>query len=480
MAESDVLRDARARSRETRTTTWTLVYGGVLLVAMICAMALAVVHEAAGSLTAGASWLPYAVALAWSAGLLVACLTFGPAHAPPATAVWLLPSPIDRVSLLRRALAVTLVLAAALGALGGLTTALVSGAEDKVVALVPLGGLVGVALHQLALRAQARGSVRVVRTGAALTAAAVALVITSGRRPGMTWGIASFAPWVAGAAAIVAAAVILVSLFRWPTWLRRVSAPSLRAAGEVVDTAMRGAVMLDPSAFAVRDARRAGRRRGRATSVGVVRFRHGSAVLDFVARDAVAALRRGGTLLAKASWMLGVWAFGAIFAPAFGHRPSVVVAAVVVWGAVAAAGQGLATWLGSSSLWRLVPTRPQAVTAALAVTPLVVGWIVATAALAGAGVGAADALAWGVLLSAASAAGVARRTDPPPVKFGNAVSTPMGDLELGLTAALLHGPDVVALCLVIGMIAGPYAGCLAAVGWMFRVVVTAKPGGKRR
>ena len=33
---------------------------------------------------------------------------------------------------------------------------------------------------------------------------------------------------------------------------------------------------------------------------------------------------------------------------------------------------------------------------------------------------------------------------------------------------------------IIGMIAGPYAGCLAAVGWMVRVVVTAKPGGKRR
>lgn len=476
MTEADVLHDVRVRSRETRTSTWTLVYGVVLLVAIVCAMTLALVHEAAGRLATGASWLPGAVTLAWGAGVLAGCLTCGPAHARPANAVWLVPAPLDRARLLRRSLAVTFTLATALGALGGLTTALVAGGGGGDFVLVPWGGLVGAAVHQLALWAQSRRFNGPLRAGAALAAAGAALVITAGCRFEVTWDVGGSAPWVAGAVAAVGAATLLVSLARWSTWLRRVGAPSLRVAGGVVESAITGAVMLDPSTFTAR----VNRRRGRATSVGVARFRHRSTALDYLTRDVVGVLRRGANLAVRASWIVGVWAFGAVFAPAFGQRPTVVAASVVVWGVVAIAGQGLTTWLGSSSLWRLAPTRPQVVTAVFAVTPLLVGALVAGVALAGAGMGAADAFAWGVLLAAATVAGVARRTDSPPVAFGNAVSTPLGDLEIDLVAALVHGPDVVALCLLVGALAGPQLGCVAAAGWLVRVVITAQPGGRRR
>lgn len=481
MGEADVLRDARARSRESRTSTWSLVYGGFLLTLTGCAMGLAVVHEAVGTLGgAGASWVPCALAAAWAAGLLATCLSFGPAHARPAPAMWLLPSPIDRARLLRRPLLVTFGLVATLGALGGLTTALLGGGGSGAVVLVPLGGLVGVAVHQIALWAQARRVADRLRVAAAVVAAAAALVITWGRHVGATWEVTGARPWIIGVTTVLVAAVTLVSTWRWATWLRQVGRPSLRTAGDAVDTAVTGAVMLDPSVFAVRSARRAGRRRGRATSFGVAHFRHRFVVVDFLARDVVAAFRRRGPLAARAAWMLGVWAFGAIFGPAFSERSTVVVAAFVVWSVVAMAGQGLTTWLGSSSLWRLVPTRPQAVTLALTLTPLVLGAFLGAVMLGGAGVGAADALAWGGLLAVSTVAGVARRADPPPVTFGNSVSTPLGDVEIGLAAALLHGPDVVALCLLAGMLAGPQLGCFAALGWFARVVLTARPGGRRR
>lgn len=484
-AES-VLRDARSRSRETRTTTWTLLYGGVLVALMCGATGLAAVRAAAGSVSeAGTSaWLPFPIGAAWLCGLLALCLALGPAHAQPATAQWLLAAPLDRALVLRRGLRVTRVGAAVFGAMGGAVLACTSGSarpEWAAVLVLVIGGtLVGAAVHQGSLWIQGRGSTRTVRAAAHGGAVIAALTVTVGVRAGVTWRLEAFTPAV-GAVLVVASLVVLgLSWRRSPSWTRAVTASSARDAGAVVQAALVGAMTLDSTAFQVRAALSSARRPAGSPSIGVRRFRHASVFVDHVVRDAVAARRRIDALGARMLWIPGVWALGALLRPAFGDAPSVLAAAFVVWSLVAASGRSLSTWLGSSSLWRLLPTRPQVVTWALSLVPVTVGAVTGIVALAGAGIDRADAAWWGVTLALAAVAGVARRADPPPVHFENMISTPLGDVPPGLILAVLYGPDIVALSCALGWAVSPTVGCVAAAGCLAWAIVTVRPGGRER
>ncbi|HEU4568157.1 MAG TPA: DUF6297 family protein, partial [Marmoricola sp.] len=136
----------------------TLMFGAIAINILVHARWATAAGCRSGGCAEARSWLPWVVGLAVAVAALGVARLFGPAHASPATASWLLAAPLDRAGLLRpRLLALTGVLlvvaavvAAVVATLVGFVVAAIV-AYSVTVALVVLGG-VGVAVFSQAGR----------------------------------------------------------------------------------------------------------------------------------------------------------------------------------------------------------------------------------------------------------------------------------------------------------------------------------------
>jgi len=84
----------------------TLMFGAIAINILVHARWATAAGCRSGGCAEARSWLPWVVGLAVVGAVLGAARLFGPAHASPATASWLLASPLDRAPLLRPALLV--------------------------------------------------------------------------------------------------------------------------------------------------------------------------------------------------------------------------------------------------------------------------------------------------------------------------------------------------------------------------------------
>lgn len=84
----------------------TLMFGAIAINVLVHARWATAAGCRSGGCAEARSWLPWVVGLAVVGAVLGAARLFGPAHASPATASWLLAAPLDRAPILRPALLV--------------------------------------------------------------------------------------------------------------------------------------------------------------------------------------------------------------------------------------------------------------------------------------------------------------------------------------------------------------------------------------
>ena len=126
----------------------TLMFGAIAINVLVHARWATAAGCRSGGCAEARSWLPWVVGLAIVGAVLGAARLFGPAHASPATASWLLAAPLDRAPILRPALLVltgacvlvAAVVAAVVATLAGFSVAAIM-AFTLSVALAGLGCL---------------------------------------------------------------------------------------------------------------------------------------------------------------------------------------------------------------------------------------------------------------------------------------------------------------------------------------------------
>lgn len=348
--------------------------------------------------------LALGVALAGVVGVWVGLRATGPASSDPGRATWLLSTPADRGVLLRGVVART-------GFVG-------------VVISASWGALVGIALAGGTGRAEDALPTVLAATGGGLLAALLLVAVTLHGQGG------SVVPTKAS---------------------RAVPDADLARAGQVVQAVSASTLMLSGTALQVLAARRRLAGSGRYSSGRGV----GGALSGVLVHELRALRRRSGRVLVALTGCLGALAVGLLM----GRLAGVVVAALAVFAAARTSGSGVSMWVGSPGLRRAMPAHPAAVTAVLAVPPLLVALVGSVIALPGLG------LPWWapVLLSLGATAGTLRAGDPPPSELGVVVSTPAGAVPTGLVKSLLVGMDLVLVAAAFVLIGDAVAAGPATV-----------------
>ena len=461
----DVVRDASRVGREARTSAMTTVYGLLLVAVMGASMGMAALMRAlAANVSASAgAWVPWVLALLALAALVRGGVALGPVHAEPPVARWLVPTPIRRWLVVRSRIAVTAALMALAGAGCGTVVAIASHPGSvvwaRVVAGTGGGSATALACLVVTLIAQSRSWSVVIGRGATLVVAACAAVAVVGLRSSTPWW-APPSPWGWGTCAALAGVslgIVLMGATRLARLADAVSARDAARAGALVIAVTGSVVMLDAGMFDVRrDARRLARR-GRAPS----RTSRGGVHADVIVRDLRGCMRRGVEVLAALALVVPAVVLGELFGSATG----IVAVTLAAWVAASRSGEGLATWLGSSSLWRIFPQRPAALTACFAVAPLL-----ASAVVAALGAVMLSVTPWFVVACAgAVVAGLVRRVNAPDMQVGAVIDTGLGAIPTGIVARLVHGPDVPAIVVAAGFASWPMAAALAFVALSWQV-----------
>lgn len=461
----DVVRDASRVGREARTSALTTVYGLLLVAVMGASMGMAALMRAlAANVSASAgAWAPWVLALLGLAALMRGGVALGPVHAEPPVARWLVPTPIRRWLVVRSRIAVTAALMALAGAGCGIVVAIASHPGSVVWARVLAGtgdgAVTALACLVVTLVAQSRSWSAALGRGATLIVAACAAVAVVGLRSSTRWWAPPSA-WGWGAYGVIAGVslvIVLVGATRVARLADAVSARDAARAGALVSAATGSVVMLDAGMFDVRrDARRLARR-GRAPS----RASRGGVHADVIVRDLRSCMRRDVELLAALALVVPAVMLGELF----GMPTGVVAVTFAAWVAASRAGEGLATWLGSSSLWRIFPQRPAALTACFAVAPLL-----ASAVVAALGAVMLSVTPWFVVACAgAVVAGLVRRVNAPDMQLGAVIDTGLGTIPTGIVMRLVHGPDIPVLVVAVGLASWPMAAALGLVALVWQV-----------
>jgi hypothetical protein len=435
------------------------VYSAAVSVAIVAAMGFGTAEEfGAASLAAppppeGAlvvlplGWVAVLLAGAGFSTLLGLVLRLGPVSLSPPQSAWWLSLPVDRRTLLRPAAARWPLLAALVGAIGGLMLALALAATDPAVqaGLTVLGAAAAGAAVLVAGLSQGRPALhRRLRLGADAALVAVPLLglALAATRPGAPGAGPAVVP--CAGLAVLAAVGLAVALDRRTD---RIAHDVLRQRGRVTESAWDAVLWLDTRALGRALSERAATPvRARSSRLGwlgrtPVRHRATAALLSsdllLLAREA----RRAGQLVATAL-------LPALVAAVPGVAPPAVAAAVVVsgyLGAVATA-EGARQAHVRPVLDALLPLSADQVRRRRLVVPVavLVAWSLLPFAVLSQRYGQDPAwLALGALAAPVWAAAAVRAAYRPLPDFsGPPIATPMGPVPSGLGSVVSKGPDV--------------------------------------
>ncbi len=466
------IRDWR-RGRATASVTDVLqdVYVAAFAVLMIGAMGTNVVvgfrREADDLCTAvgcvdARAVLPWLTVTATLAAVLAMARLLGPVFTTPAMGAWLLSTPVDRASLLRRRfVAVSAVAALAVLAVAVPASALAGLAVQVVVFSGAAVAVAGVGAVALAAVSQERGQPQsrwllwllLAVTWAGLLSLAVDESPTRLHLDVPATGSAL----VVLALLLVAAVPLAVVGWRGLAALRR---RELEPGGNL-SSGLSGALATLDLALAY-DVVVAHTTRARA----VVRSRRGGprGPLALAWRDVVRLRRRPQPLLSLAAVVVAPYAV----AQAGGGRLTALVAVLVGFVAGVPLCLALRVVSRTPSLARMFPTRSSVTRACTLVVPAVAMAVFGLACAPAFGTAmqteAGLAVAIGLAVGAGSLTAVAWWMAARQVDYGApAVSSPMGAIPPGMIAGALHGPDMVLLTSVPLLVSPTGAGVVFSV-----------------
>ena len=456
------LRQARTPHRQghlaDRATDLYIIFLSIVVLAAMLGSSTGRVSTA--WLTSAPPPLPVAALLASLALLVTGAAAMvlaavGPLFAGPATQTWLLSTPGDRATWLRRRATWLMLGCVTSGALLGLATA---AASSQVVAHGPTTGTlaattgtaVAVLLATTGIAAQGQdprpgqvlGRVGRVLVALGVAAAGTALMLDrttteTGRsvlRPG------GYPLPVLAALAAVAAAVTGARAARA---LGRVDRAALSGGAALAGSATAAAVSVDPSQLYDFVELRRLRRVGRVKPRPLPRFARGGPGATLLTADLRRLARRPAALVRAACLLLAVYAAGIVLA----GDPVTLLRVLAGYAAVNGLAGGLRAVSRSPALRRMLGSTDGTLrTVQLAVPAM--GAVVWTAATVGAGrhLGGA-ALA---VMALGLVAAVYRTATRPPMVYDVAWAvTPMGTVPVGLLTQILRGPDVAIVLAVL-------------------------------
>lgn len=427
-------------------------------------------------------------------GLLAALRELGPVTIGRADVTWLLTQPVSRRGLLLPAYARVLVGAALAGAAVGLAGAgtLASRPIDggRLVVSAVLGAALGVSLTAVAAWAQRNSwAARILTGGVLATVAACVAVLLDDRVAGAPWVAAIFryavpAGWfglpastlgalagAAGPAAIAVAVLVGVTL-------GRLSAGRIRAAAETVGAYLDSAYAAEPGFASA-----AGQRRfwsGRALRTMPLRAAQRRPAWSGLAlAPALPALTRADLrVLRRSGWRLA-WPAGTALLPAvLADGPGLLIAAVLLVGALHAAGRttdGIRMDTENPALLRLLGLTGRQAALARLVVPTVLGatWCALALGLLALLGPVPPGPWWALGLAVGPAAGVSAvhrarsghvRNDLPLIE------TPAGAIAPGPIMWLLAGPDLLAMAALPALVAVTISVGLESVSWWWVLI----------
>ncbi len=458
---------ATASLGEVLEDAYVFVFAVLMLGAMLVNVVVGFRREAddaclaAGCVSARAL-LPWLTITATLAAVLALARLLGPVFTTPAAGAWLLSTPIDRASSLRRrfvalsAVAASVVLAVALAAttMAGLSPRVVA-ASCAAVAVGGAGVVALAAVSQQRGRSESRWLVWVLL---ALTWSGL-LTLALDESPSWRGGPATEAAVLS--LALVAAAVLPLVLAGW-RGLARLRRRQLEPGGNL-SSGLSGALATLDLALAY-DVVVAHTARVR----GTVRSRRGGprGPLALVWRDLVRLRRRPLPLLVVAAAVVAPYAVN----QAGGGRLTVLVATLVGFVAAVPLCLALRVITRTPALGRMMPFTDAVARGCTLVVPTVVlaGFGLACAPALGSALGLDGGVATqlGVAVGAGALTSTAWWMAARPVNYAvPALSTPMGALPPGLVAGALRGPDMV-LVTSAPMLISPTATGAAVTLWL--------------
>jgi len=450
---------ARRRAEGGVLTLLTEVYSAAVSVAIVAALGFGAAQEFGAAtlspppppdralLVLALGWIAVLLAAAGLATLLSLVLRLGPVSLSPPQSAWWLPLPVERRTLLRPAAARWPLLAALVGAIGGLMLALALAVPQVQVrgAVTVLGAATACAAVLVAGLSQDRPRRhRRLRLAADAALAAVPLLglALAATRPGAPLP----GPLVLPGAVLAVLLVVLLAV-ALDRRTDRIPHAVLRQRGQVTGSAWDAVLWLDTRAL------------GRALtdrSAAVVRTR--SRRLGWLARTpvrhraAAALVSADLLLLAREPRRAGQLAATALLPAVVAAVPGVtalgVAAVVLVSGylAAVATAEGARQGQVRPVLDALLPLDAAQVRRCRLVLPVVllVGWSVLPFAVLGSRYGQDPAwLALGALAAPVWAAAAVRAAYRPLPDFsGPPIATPVGPVPSGLGSVVSQGPDV--------------------------------------
>ncbi|WP_248579495.1 DUF6297 family protein [Nocardioides sp. InS609-2] len=458
---SDVLQDV-----------YVAVFAALMLGAMLVNVVVGFRREAddlcvaAGCVSARAL-LPWLTITATLAAVLAMARLLGPVFTTPAAGAWLLSTPVDRASLLRRrfvglsVVAATIVLAVAVAAtaLAGLPLRVVT-ASCAAVAVAGVGVVAVAAMSQKRGRAESRWLLWLLLAVTWAGLLTLALDESPSWRGGPTVGAAS------AVLALVAAAVVPLVVTGW-RGLARLRRRQLEPGGNLSSGLSGALATLDLAlAYDVVVAHTARIR-------GTVRSHRGGprGPLALVWRDLIRLRRRPMPLLVVAAVVVAPYAV----AQAGGGRLTVLVATLVGFVGAVPLCLALRVVTRTPALARMMPFTNAVSRGCTLVVPGVV--LVAFGLACSPGLGSAMGVDGGVATQLGLAVGAGALTSTTwwmaarPVNYSvPAVSTPLGALPPGMISGALRGPDMV-LVTSAPMLISPTATGAAVTCWLCAAVL---------
>ncbi len=411
--------------------------------------------------------LPWLTITATLAVVLAMARLLGPVFTTPAAGAWLLSTPVDRASLLRRrfvglcVLAATIVLVVAVPAtaLAGLPLPVVA-ASGAAVAVAGVGVVAVAAASQRRGRAESRWLLRLLLAVTWAGLLALAVDESPSWRGGPPMGVAVVA------LVVVAAGVLPLVVAGW-RGLSRLRRRELEPGGNL-SSGLSGALATLDLALAY-DVVVAHTARAR----GTVRSHRGGprGPLALVWRDLVRLRRRPMPLLVVAAAVVAPYAV----AQAGGGRLTVLVATLVGFVASVPLCLALRVVTRTPALARMMPFTDAVTRGGTLAVPGVV--LVAFGLACSPALGSAMSVDGGAAAQLGLAVGAGALTSTAwwmaarPVNYGvPAVSTPMGALPPGMISGALRGPDMV-LVTSAPMLVSPTATGAAITVWLCAAVL---------
>jgi hypothetical protein len=423
----------------------TLMFGAIAINILVHARWATAAGCRSGGCAEARSWLPWIVGLALVVAALGVARLFGPAHASPATASWLLAAPLDRAGLLRpRLLALTGVLLLAAAVVSAVVATLVGFVVATIVGYALSVALVALGCIGLAALAQAGRPLlgRTLTWVLALVVWAMLLLVALDDAPVLA-GPALGVVWIAVLVVVLllAVAATILAQRRLGRLTRRDvapggrMAPGLSGALSTLDLALLYDVLLSRRWAAHESVR--SRRGGPSGSMALVRA------------DLVRLTRSPQTLLVVAASVVVPYAAATL---GLGRAQPL---AVSLTGFLTGLGlcSALRVVTRTPSLLRAMPFPVSTTRAAMLVVPgvaLVAFGLACTPTLhTSMGVTWGTAVEMGAACGAAALAAAVRWvTGRPPDYSRPLVSTPAGGVPTNLYGSVLRGFDIWALTTV--------------------------------